>query len=87
MPVGHDKKKGGNMIEIDPKLLDGLKFRYSEENVIVENGRKVRKYLSKERPLTPEDVLSMKDYGDSIVIVTADGQKIALKKKATRKEK
>lgn len=68
------------MATIDAKYLKGLKFRSAEEKVVEEDGRKVKKFIPTERPMTPADVLGSKDYGDSIVIVTADGQKITIKK-------
>jgi hypothetical protein len=33
-----------------------------------------------ERPLTADDVLDWKDYGDTVVIVTTDGQKYKVDK-------
>jgi hypothetical protein len=67
-------------MNIDAKLLKGFKFRTSEAKEIEEDGRKIKKFFLKERPLAVEDVLSLKDYGDSIVIVTADGQKLTIDK-------
>lgn len=79
MPDGHKRKEEKSM-NIDAKFLKGLKFRTSEAKEIEEDGRKVKRFFPKERPLTPEDVLSSKDYGDSIVLVTADGQKLTIDK-------
>lgn len=68
-------------MNIDEKLLQGLRFRYSEEKIVTENGRKIKKYIPQERDLTVDDILSMKDYGDSLMIVTADGKKYSIQKK------
>lgn len=68
------------MANIDAKYLKGLKFRSAEEKVVEEDGRKVKKFIPTERPMTPKDVISFKDFGNSIVIVTADGQKVTVEK-------
>lgn len=73
--------------QIDAKYLKGLKFRTSEEKVVTEDGRKVKKYVPVERDLTPDDVLDWKDYGDDVVIVTADGQKHVVSKNPKKTEK
>lgn len=65
----------------DKKWLEGLKFKTSEAKVIEEEGRKVKKFVPKERALKQEDVLSWKDNGNSVVLVTADGQKVTVSKK------
>ncbi len=65
---------------IDARYLKGLKFHSAESKTVVEDGRKVKKFMPTERPLEPEDVLSWKDKGDSVVIVTADGRKVTVSK-------
>ena len=66
---------------IDKKFLAGLKYR-SSKPVKTEDG--VR-HQATERALRPEDVLDWKDLGATVVIVTADGQKITVDKKAAEK--
>lgn len=67
--------------QIDKKLLAGLKFRTSEAvEVKGEDGRPGKKFIPKERTLALDDVLDWKDCGDSVVIVTADGQKYTVSK-------
>ncbi len=68
------------MANVDARLLKGLKFRSADEKVVEEDGRKIKKFIQTERPLTAKDVISSKDCGDSIVIVTADGQKLTIEK-------
>jgi len=71
------------MEQIDKKYLKGLKFRSSKaRDVKGEDGRKIKQRFPTERPLTPADVLSWKDTGASIVLVTADGQKVTVEKSA-----
>lgn len=53
------------------EYLDGLVFRSSKSKK-TETG-KVN--VPTERPLTPEDVLTWKDNGETVTIITADGQK------------
>lgn len=65
----------------DKKWLEGLKFKTSEEKIVEEEGRKVKKFIPKERPLKESDILGWKDNGNSIVLVTADGQKVSVNKK------
>ncbi len=66
--------------EIDSKLLKGLKFRTSTVELVEKEGRKVKKFTPVERPLAADDVLSWKDTGSAVVIVTKDGQKITVEK-------
>jgi hypothetical protein len=67
-------------MNIDPKLLVGLKFHDSVRKEVVKDGAKHFEYTPRERPLKPEDVGAMKDYGDKIVIATTDGKKYTLPK-------
>lgn len=66
---------------VDPKLLKGLKYHWSEGRLVEKDGRTMMEYTPHERDLRPEDILASKDYGDKIVIVTADGKKYELPKK------
>lgn len=66
--------------DINPKWLDGFTFRGATPKEVEEDGRKRMKYIPFERPLKPEDVLSFKDYGPHVVIVTKDGKKYTVKK-------
>jgi len=67
--------------KIDAKFLKGLKFRTSEMRKVKDDGRDKMKGFPVERDLTPEDVLDWKDNGESVSIVTADGQKYNVPKK------
>lgn len=66
--------------KIDWKLLKGLKYKTSEGKRVNEDGRNVMKYAPVERPMRPEDVLSWKDNGQTVTMVTADGQKLTVEK-------
>ncbi len=67
---------------IDPKYLEGLKFNFAEQRKSNKDGREVVTNIPQQRALTANDVLDWKDCGDKVVIVTADGQKITVPKKA-----
>ena len=41
------------------------------------DGKLVKAAKSKQIPVSADEVLSFKDYGDRIVVVTKDGQKLA----------
>jgi len=69
---------------IDRKFLKGLTFR-SSKTVKGEDGSK--KYQATERALTPSDVLDWLDKGETVVVVTADGRKYEVNKKAAEKAK
>lgn len=64
--------------KIDPKYLKGLKYRFSEPKEIKEEGRTIIRYFPQERALKQEDVINWKDYGDRLVLVTADGKKVTV---------
>jgi len=65
---------------IDAKLLKGLRYRTSEGKRVNEDGRNVMKYAPVERPMRQEDVLDWKDNGQTVTMVTADGQKLTVEK-------
>lgn len=67
-----------NAESIDKKLLEGLVFKSSKPK----KGDNGTVNVPTERPLTPADVLDWKDNGAAVVIVTADGQKHTVAKKA-----
>ena len=67
--------------QIDKKYLAGLKFKSSKKDK--ESGA----FVPTERALQPADVLDWKDKGDTVVIVTADGKKHTVNKKAAEKGK
>lgn len=70
---------------IDKTYLAGLTFRSAKAvKVKGEDGERVQ-HRTVERPLTPADVLDWKDNGATLVIVTADGQKHVVGKKAGAK--
>lgn len=66
---------------IPEEYLTGLVYRYAErhEDENGDGGRTVRN-VAKERTLTPDDVLSWKDNGSTISIVTTDGKKHIVEK-------
>ncbi|MBI5075625.1 MAG: hypothetical protein HZB62_10740 [Nitrospirae bacterium] len=73
--------------EIEAKYLRGLKFRTSTSEVVAKDGgRKVKQFTPVERALEADDVLSWKDTGNAVVIVTADGQKITVQKDDGKKD-
>lgn len=67
---------------LDPALLKGLKFRGAELKNVTDRDTGVvkEKSIPFERALTVDDVLDWFDKGDSVVLVTADGQKFTVKK-------
>ncbi len=72
---------------IDKSLLEGLTFRTSKEvEVKDEEGKKKKEYQKIVRPLTPEDVLDWKDNGARVTIVTRDGKKHEVEKKAAARK-
>lgn len=73
--------------QIDAKYLKGLKFRTSEAKKVKENGADKTKYIPVERDLTQDDVLDWKDNGDSVTIVTKDGQKYGVSKSPDKDKK
>lgn len=72
--------------KIEPRFLRGLKLHSSEGKEVEENGRKRMKFYPTERDVTPEDVISMKDYGDKVVLVIADGKKYEIEKNPKPKD-
>lgn len=69
--------------KIEKKYLAGLKFHYSEANEVeTGEGLTERQYTSMMRDLTPDDVMDWADRGSFIILVTADGQKYCVQKKA-----
>lgn len=69
-----------NAETIDKKHLEGLVFKSSKPKK-TETGTV---NVPTERALTPDDVLDWKDSGGSVNIVTADGQKYTVTKKAAK---
>lgn len=67
--------------QIDKKYLAGLKYKSSEKDK--ESGA----FVSTKRQLQPADVLDWAEKGDTVIIVTADGQKHKVSKKAAEKSK
>jgi hypothetical protein len=71
--------------QIDKAHLAGLKFRGSKVKKIEKDGRKMTAYEPYERPLQPADVLAFVETATSVTLVTADGQKLTVEKKAEKK--
>ena len=63
---------------IEKKYLTGLKFKGSKK-VKGEDGTS---HVPTERALTPADVLDWLDKGATVIVVTADGRKHTVNKKA-----
>ena len=72
-----------NAESIDKKFLTGLKYRSSNPKKTDEGTVNI----PTERALKVEDVLDWKDTGAGVIIVTADGQKYNVDKKAAEKVK
>jgi hypothetical protein len=62
-------------MKVDPKLLEGLEFKTSKSQKVEEDGKKVTRYYPDSRPMEQDDIIGMKDMGDRVVIVSADGRK------------
>ncbi|GER92682.1 hypothetical protein A45J_0400 [hot springs metagenome] len=72
--------------QIDAKYLKGLKFRTSEAKKVKEDGEEKVRHTPVERDLTTDDVLDWKDKGDSVTVVTKDGQKYNVSKTPSKTE-
>lgn len=73
-----------NKQKIDKKYLAGLQFRdATREEAETEDGRKVVN-TPITRDLTVDDVLDWTDNGPSVTLVTADGRKYTVEKKAEK---
>lgn len=74
--------------QIDEKWLKGLKYRTAKrEKVEAEGAEKKYRNVPVIEPLTPDKVLAWNDRGTEIVIVSADGKKHIVSKKAAQAEK
>jgi len=67
---------------IDKKYLEGLIFRESVRKVTEENGETKTGFAVAERPLELGDILGSRETKTELIIVTADGQKYTIAKKA-----
>jgi hypothetical protein len=67
---------------LNPQWLKGFMFRGATPKATEEDGRKKVTYVPFERPLETGDVLDWKDKGTTVVIVTKDGRKYSVSKKA-----
>lgn len=67
------------------EMIKGLEVREAEVRVIEEDGKKVKRSFPLTRKMREEDVLSWKEYGDEVVIVSMDGRKHRVSK--NQKEK
>ena len=75
--------KPAKEMEADPKWLKGHIFRGKKEGKAVQKpGKKfkTRVFEPFERPMEVADVLSFRVDGNEVVLVTADGQKLRVKK-------
>ncbi len=69
--------------EFDAKCLEGLVFRGRKEGKPLDKpGKKTKTkvFVPFERPMSEADVLGFRIMGTDVIIVTADGQKIKVKK-------
>ena len=69
---------------IDKKYLAGLTFSGANVEDSEEDGKTVKRSVPFRRDLEQGDVLDWLDNGDSIIIVTADGRKHTVSKKAEK---
>lgn len=71
---------------IDKKCLDGLIFRGATTETVKdeETGRETGRSVPFSRPLEQDDVLDWVDNGATITLVTADGKKHTVSKKAEK---
>ena len=79
-PIHRVHEEDLDEIPFDFSWLEGLTFRGSKVDEIEEDGKTVKKYVPFKRKMAADDVVSWKDYGDHVVIVTADGQKVSVDK-------
>lgn len=79
-----DKEKETEAVvteELDPKYLTGLTYGDAEEREVeVEGGAKKKKKFPRTQPMKLKHVLSWKDCGKELVIVSKDGKKHRVKK-------
>lgn len=69
------------MAQIDKKHLRGLVFRGADRlETEGEDGGKKVVYTPFKRPLTPDDVLAVREDGDNLIFVASDGQKYTVAK-------
>ena len=75
------------MAEVEQKHLAGLTYRTSEKKKIKgDDGDVAVKYVAFERQLKVSDILSQRDTGDSLTIVTKDGKKYTVPKTPVKGE-
>lgn len=67
-------KESGKNLDWD-KLLKDKVYRDSERKIEFKEGRQVRFHIKTERPLTYDDVLSVRIDGSNVIFTTADGKK------------
>jgi len=67
------------------EVIKGLEVREAEVRMIEEDGKKVKRSFPLTRKMREGDVVSWKEYGDEVVIVSADGRKHRVSK--NQKEK
>lgn len=63
------------MAKITAEHLKGLKFQTSRVVEVEEDGKKVKKSYPDQIDMLPEHVLSTREEGDRLIIVSADGRK------------
>jgi hypothetical protein len=71
---------------IDAKYLDGLTFRDVKQQKVKTEDGDMMKMFPFDRPLTPDDVLDWVDKGDTVSIVTGDGQRHIIDKKSGKEK-
>ncbi|HIJ95790.1 MAG TPA: hypothetical protein HPP94_08665 [Desulfuromonadales bacterium] len=71
---------------IDRKFLEGLVFKGATVETVTDedSGREVARSKPFSRPLEQNDVLDWVDNGDTVTLVTADGKKYTVAKKAEK---
>ncbi len=79
---GKDKESEAAAEEktLNPKYLQGIIYHDAEEREVEEDGLKKKKKFPRVQPMRLEHVLSWREDGKEIVIVSMDGKKYRVKK-------
>jgi len=65
--------------KLTAKSLDGVRFRFAETKEVVEDGRKKKAWVPKDRPATLKDIIGFRLIDDkSVSVVLGDGQRLVV---------
>lgn len=73
------------MAEIKKEWLAGLTYRFADVKTVKDDGRPVKRSVPVERPLKAEDVIGVRECGDRVILVAADGRKHEVDPNAKKK--